>query len=104
MLECFALSEGRCTVLVVRECQGEECQGEECQGEECPFYKTPEQYVADQQQALERIYSLGPELREYLLAKYHGGEESEGVADEGEGVSGAGSLVRREDKQEVTSG
>lgn len=51
MPECFALRKGRCTVLVVRKCQGEEC----------PFFKTPEQYAADQQQALEQFTFLRDE-------------------------------------------
>lgn len=63
MPECFALRKGRCTVLVVRKCQGEEC----------PFYKTPEQYAADQQQALERIQALDPEVQEHIRRTYLSG-------------------------------
>ena len=71
MPECFALRKGRCTVLVVRKCQGEEC----------PFYKTPEQYAADQQQALERIQALEPERRAYLMGKYELGQPQKEVVN-----------------------
>lgn len=60
MHECFALREGCCTVLVVSKCQGEDC----------PFSKTAEQFDQGQQQALERIQSLEPDRRAYLMGKY----------------------------------
>ena len=60
MHECFALRDGRCKALVVRKCQGATC----------PFFKTEEQYAADQQRALERFQSLESGWRTYLKGKY----------------------------------
>lgn len=69
MPKCFALRRDRCTVLVVRRCQGEDC----------PFFKTKEQFDMDQQQALERIQSLEPERRAYLMGKYGLGQPKKEV-------------------------
>lgn len=58
MTDCFALKGKRCTVLNVRECQGQSC----------PFYKTTGQQQYDAHEAMDKLVYEG---RQDLIDKYH---------------------------------
>ncbi len=62
MKDCFAYKRNSCTALKVKQCEG------------CSFYTTKEQYLQDQQKALERIRSLDAERRDCIIKTYYSGK------------------------------
>lgn len=62
--KCFALKEGKCTALNIKEC------------ENCSFYKTIQQAKEECEKALKQIKSLEKDIREYILCKYYGVKDS----------------------------
>ena len=60
--DCFAYKRNSCTALKVKKCEG------------CSFYTTKEQYLLDQQKALERIYTLDVDKQKHIFETYYGGK------------------------------
>ena len=61
MTPCFAVRNERCGALRIGICKSPET---------CNFYKTPEQYREDRQNALERILCLDRSYRDAIANKY----------------------------------
>jgi len=63
MEDCFGYVNKKCAILTSRKCIGTNCS----------FYKSKEKYQEDQEKAMERIFSLDEETREYINTKYYDG-------------------------------
>ena len=59
MKDCFAYKRNSCIALKVKQC------------EDCSFYKTKEQYLLDQEKALERIRGLDAKKQKHIFEKYY---------------------------------
>jgi hypothetical protein len=59
MKDCFAYKRNSCIALKEKQCEG------------CNFYKTKEQYLLDQEKALERIRGLDAKKQKHIFEKYY---------------------------------
>jgi hypothetical protein len=62
---CFANKNGKCAVLTVGKC---------AEVFDCVYYKTTQQFAADQQAAFRRLSSLAPEYQRHIAGVYRKGE------------------------------
>jgi hypothetical protein len=61
---CYANKNGNCKVI----------KGGECDCESCDFHKSKEEFEEDHMKSVEKINSLNPLLRMFIIDKYYGGE------------------------------